>query len=203
MVNERSLGNLVLVLAALALLGVAWALPWFTYDHSTGRRTPEGGFHPPEEDGVVRNHWEAGPSGSSGTQGPDEPAQAESATARLAWAVLAAAGLLVLVALGEVPGLDRVLTRPVSLTLGGLALGCIAYALLVGWFVLPGSYGHGVTSPFTSFLDDSGYTITRIGTGWILGAVAVPAVFGGWLLKFQAGAPDPTVVAELYARGEL
>lgn len=203
MVSERSVGNLLLVLAALALLGVAWALPWFTYDHSTGRRTPEGGFHPPEEDGVLRNHWEAGPAGTSGTPAPDHPARVDAALARLVWALVAAGGLLALVALGEVPRLDRILTRPLSLTLGALALGCLAYALYVGWFVLPAAYGHGVQGPFTSFLDDSGYTMTRVGTGWILGAVAVPAVLGGWLLKFQAGAPDPTVVAELYARGEL
>lgn len=203
MVSERSAGNLVLVLAALALLGVAWTMPWFTYDHSTGRRTPEGGFHPPEEDGVVRNHWEAGPSEASGTPAPDDPARVEAAQARLTWALAAAGVLLALVALGEIPGVDRVLVRPASLALGMLAVLCLGYALYVGWFVLPPSYGHGVGGPFTSFLDDTGYTITRLGTGWIVAAVALPAVLGGWLLKFQAGAPDPTVVAELYARGEL
>lgn len=203
MVSERSLGNLLLAVAAIALLGFAFVAPWFTYDHSTGRRTPEGGFHSPEEAGVVRERWEAGPSGSDGSPAPDDQARVDSALARMTWALVAAGGLLVLVVLGELPGVDRLLVRPVVLALGALALVGIGYALYVGWFVLPSAYGHGVQGPFTSFLDDTGYTMTRIGTGWILAAVAVPAVFGGWLMKFQAGAPDPTVVAELYARGEL
>lgn len=203
MVSERSTGNLLLVLAAGGLLGASFAVPWFTYDHSTGRRAPEGGFHDPEVDGVVRTHWEAGPSGTAGDGAPDDQGRVDAAVQRIAWGLFAAFGLLALAALGELPGLSRILVRPVGLALGALAFGAIAYALYVGWYVLPGTYGHGVEGPFTSFLDDSGYTMTRIGGGWVLAALALPAVFGGLLLKFQAGAPDPTVVAELYAQGEI
>ena len=203
MVSERSTGNLLLVLVAAALLGASFLVPWFSYDHSTGRRTPSGGFHDPAEDGVVRTHWEAGPGGTSGDGTPDDPAKVDKALGQLRLALFVAFGLLFVNGLGELPGLSRVLVRRVGLATGALAFAAIGWALYVGWYVLPKAFGHGVADPFTSFLDDGGYTMTNLRLGWVLAAFALPVVFGGWLLKFQAGAPDPTVVADLYAQGEL
>ncbi|MEK6974744.1 MAG: hypothetical protein AABY18_00215 [Candidatus Thermoplasmatota archaeon] len=202
-VSERSLGNLLLCVLAAGLIGGSFLLPWFTYDHSTGRRTPEGGFHDPSEDGVVRQDWEAGPGGSEGTLESEHPAKTARTLDRMAWALYGALGLLGLAALSEIPGISRVLVRPVTLALNTLAFAAVAAALALGWYVLPESFGHGVDGPFTSYLDDSGYTMTSIAAGWPVAALSLGAIFGGFLLKFQAGAPDATAVAELYARGEI
>lgn len=202
-VSERSTGNLVLCLIAVALLGISFTVTWWEYDHSTGRRTPEGGFHDPAEDGVVRQHWEASPGSAQGDAAPEHADKTRRTLDQMAWALFAAIGLLLLAAASELPGVSRFLVRRVTLALDTLAFAAIAAAMWLTWFVLPDAFGNGVHQPFTSFLDDSGYTMTAITAGWALAGAALAAIFGGFLLKFQAGAPDPTVVAELYAQGEL
>lgn len=203
MVSERSLGNLLLCVAAMALLAGSFALPWWTYDHSTGRQAPEGGFHDPADDGVVRESWQAKPGTGTGTLEADDLPATAQALDGMAWLLYAALGLGVLSVLSELPALSRVLVRRVTLALNALAIACCGGALAVAWFVLPEAFGHGVTGPFSSFIDGSGYTMTRLQEGWAVAALAIPAFFGGFLFKFQAGAPDPTVVVDLYAQGEI
>lgn len=203
MVSERSVGNLMLVVLASALLAGSLMTTWWSYEHSTGRQTPAGGFHDPEDDGVVITSWDAGPLQSRGTA---EPADEQATTQILswtAWFIYGTFALLAASALSELPGVSRLLVRRVTLTLNLLAFAAIGAALVLVWFLLPDAFGHGVTKPYSSFLDESGYTMTRLRLGWPLAALALPSIFGGFLLKFQAGAPDPTVVAELYAKGEI
>ena len=202
-VSERSTGNLVLCLVAVALLGASFTFTWWEYDHSTGRRAPEGGFHDPSEDGVIRTDWDASPGSGEGAATPQDAGRTQRTLDQMAWALFAAIGLLLLAAASELPGVSRILVRRVTLALDTLAFACVAVALWLTWFVLPEAFGNGASHPFTSFLDDSGYTMTAITTGWALAGASLAAIFGGFLLKFQAGAPDPTVVAQLYAQGDL
>lgn len=203
MVSERSTGNLLLVLLAVGLLGGSLMTTWWTYEHSTGRRTPEGGFHDPAEDGVVVTSWDARPASASGSATPEDEDATRQTVAWMAWLLYVTFAFLALSALSEFPGIANVLVRRVTLALNALAFASVTAALLLAWFILPDAFGHGVTGPYSSFLDDSGYTMTELRLGWPLAALALPAILGGFLLKYQAGAPDPTVVAELYAKGEI
>lgn len=202
--SERSMGSLVLAVVAVGLIGASLALPWFSYDHSSGRRTPEGGFHPANETGVIRTSFDTTARSYEGDFAPDSTAQTKSTLNGLSIALFAAGGLLVLAALGELPGIERLLVRPVVLGLHVAAFAAVGVALWLGWFAVPELLAsRGVDSPFTSFLDSDGYTQTTLRIGWVLAAFALPAVFGAFLFKFQAGAPDATAVADLAERGEL
>jgi hypothetical protein len=204
MVSERSAASFVLALLAAGMLAWSLSLPWFEYDHTTGRRTPEGGYHDPEDTGVVHTHLEARPGEVEGDVQPTDPGKADTLVQQMQWAVYAAIGLLVLVALGEIPGISRVLVRPVGLSLSFAALASTGFALALLWFSFPDTLaGYGVTKPFTYFQDESGYTRTTIRMGWTVAAASLPVTIAGFLFKFQAGAPDPTAVAELAAQGEI
>lgn len=203
MVHERSALNLGLMVVAAALISVSFALPWWSYEHSTGRRIPENAFSDPGDDGVIATDWQARPGSGEGTQQPQDPDGVRASLARIEWSLLAALALVALSALSEVPGVDRVLVRRVTLACDAVAFLAITWALVDAWFLLPDAFGNGADRAFASGLDDAGYTMTRIRLGWGAAALALAPVFGGWLAKYQAGAPDPTVVAELYAQGEL
>lgn len=204
MVSERSLGSFLLGLLAIGLLATSLLLPWFSYAYSSGRRTAEGGLHDPDDTGVIHQSWEASPQGWDGTITPTDPARADQV---LLWTLAAVAAALVLTALailGDLPGIDRVLVRPAALALHAAAFAASGAALALTWFALPGTLsGYGVTGPFTSFLDDTGYTQTTLRVGWSLAALALAPMFGAFLFKFQAGAPDPTAVADLASQGDL
>lgn len=198
-IPERSLGALVLALLAAALASTSLAMPWWEYGNSTGRQTPHGGFHDPQNDGVERTAWTATPMGGHGEATSEDPEATERALQVLRSALVAAAVLGVLAALANVPGLDRVLRRPVALTATALAFTGLVLALAWGWFVLPESFGNGVTGPYSSFIDAQGdYTMTRLHGGWAVAGFAAFSAFGAFLFKFQAGARDPGIVADLY-----
>lgn len=202
--SERSLGSLLLAVLAVGLVGTSLTLPWFSYDHSSGRQTPEGGFHDANETGVVRSSFDASARSYEGDVGPDSPARTRAVLLALTMCLVGAAALLGLAALGELPGIERLLVRRAVLALHVLAFLAIATALGLAWFVLPDSLAsRGVDGPFTSFLDAGGYTHTTLRVGWVVAALAAPAVVGAFLAKFQAGAPDATAVADLAERGEL
>lgn len=202
--SERSLGSLLLALLAVGLIGASLALPWFSYDHSSGRRTPEGGFHGANETGVEHSSFDASAWSYEGDAQPDSPARASAVLRALAVCLLGAAALLVLAALGELPRIERLLPRRAVLTLHVLAFLGLGAALALAWFALPDVLAsRGVDGPFTSFLDDDGYTHTTLRAGWAVAALAAPAVVGAFLSKFQAGAPDATAVADLAERGQL
>lgn len=202
--SERSLGSLLLALLAVGLLGAALVLPWFSYDHSSGRRTPEGGFHPANETGVIRTAFDVTARDYEGDFEPDSTGRAQATLDGIASALAGAGILLLVAALGELPRIERVLRRPIVLGLQVAAFAAIGAALWLGWYAVPELLAsRGVNGPFTSFLDADGYTRTTLRIGWVAAAFAVPAVVGAFLFKFQAGAPDATAVADLAARGEL
>lgn len=68
---------------------------------------------------------------------------------------------------------------------------------LIGWFLIPQSYGLA-SGPFATSLDgDAVYWRTSLQTGWWLGALAVPVAAIAWFAKFQAGWADPSAVEQL------
>lgn len=201
MERERSVASAVVAALALAALGASLTLPWFTYDHSTGRQTPEGGFHDPAEDGVVRSHHEAGPGGTAGDAAAADAASAEGVLLALrTFLVIAATGFLV-VLLAPWRGLERILVRPIVLAAAGLATAAALAAVALLWSAYPDAFlGSPQAGPFLDRLDGSGYTRTALGWGWVLGALAVPAGVASFLLRFQAGSTDPALVVEVARR---
>jgi len=198
---ERSLGTLLCGLVAAALLAGSFAVPWFEYDYSSGRKTAPGGYNDPADTRVERHTLTYGPFTQEGDVTPTDPEGAARATDWMGWAVTAAAVLLALVALADIPGLPRLVPRPLGLVLLVAAIGAAGTALWLGWYRLPETLsGLGVTGPFTYFLTESGtqtgYTRTNIGWGWILAAASVPFWLGAALFKFQTG-----MDSELYLHG--
>ncbi len=202
MIPERSTGSLVMGIVAIALIVISFAVPWFSYDYSSGRRAPYGGFHPANETGVITHYLDAGPGGYDGDIDSEQPATSERIVTWTAWALYAALGFLVLAALGDIPGVDRFVRRRVGLGLIAAAVVAVGAALYLLWYDFPTSMGHGVTGPYTSYQDNTGYTMTEMRAGWVAAALAVPAIFGMFLFKFQAGAPDPGLAAEYIAKEE-
>lgn len=193
--EERSVGALVMALVALGLLAFAFTAPWFHYDFSTPRQTAPDGPHPEEETGVERRTLLFDADGWHGDAEPSDRGTAQAAVDAIRFGTLAAGGLLVLVALGEVPWIASVLRRPVSLALLGVALVGFAGVVAATWFWLPESLaGLGVDSQYTARLGEEGYTHTTMGHGWYAAALAWTAVFATALFKFQAGAVDPRMV---------
>ena len=192
---ERSTGAMVCALMAVGLLGLSLAIPWFTYDSSSGRRTPPTGFHDPEDTQAIEHHIEFWPTKTEGDIEPSDPQKADQYVQWMGWGVFGAGGLLVLLALLEIPGLPKLLPRAVSLLGFLVALGAIAAPLAVTWYRLPETLaGYGVDGPFSYHLDGENYHQTTIWWGWVCAALAWPLAFGGALLKFQAGADDPSLL---------
>jgi hypothetical protein len=202
MVSERSTFSLILAALAIGLIGVSFTMDWFTYYQSSGRQTPYGGFHAENETGVVSSSLETSPGAFEGDAQPQDAEKAQQYVDWEAWSLYAAIGLLALIILGEIPGPDRIITRPVSLTLYGIAFAATAFSLIVAWFFFPGTIEPRVDDPFTSFLAEDGYTRTTLWWGWVAAALAVPMIVAGFLVKFQAGAPDPQQVVELMLEEE-
>jgi hypothetical protein len=197
MVNERSTGSLLLALLAIAILGLSTTQPWFGYGYSSGRRAPEGGFHDANETGVERHELNAWPGRTEGDYQPADAQAAQQTVERMQWGLYAAGGLLLLGALGEVPGISRVIVRPVGLALYGLAFAAVAYALWLLWFAFPGTLGGGVDGPYTSFLDGDGYTMTSVRFGWTIACFALAPILGCFLFKYGAGPLDAEVMREI------
>lgn len=197
MVSERSTFSMILAVLAIGVLAFSFANDWFSYYQSSGRQTPYGGYHAANETGVVSTSLTSTPGSYEGDATPQDEKKAVQVLDWEAWSLYAAIGALVLVALGEIAGIDRVITRPVSLALYGLAFAGVLAALLLAWFVFPGTVEPRVQDPFTSFLAEDGYTRTTLWWGWVTAALAAPLIAAGFLVKFQAGAPDPQEVVEL------
>lgn len=198
--SDRSTGTLLLALLAVGLLGYALTAPWFHFESSTGRRTPEGGFQDPSDTGTIRRELTMTPEGMAGDAHPTHPGDARThlqSIQRLGWAAVGAFGL---VAVGGVPLLSRAMPRWLSLALCAVGALCTLAALLVAWHWLPQTMeGHGVEGPFTSRLLEDGYIRTTLGWGWAAAGLALSLAGGAFLFQFQAGSNDPRQV-EAYAR---
>jgi hypothetical protein len=197
--SERSTGTLLLALLGAVLAASALGLSWFTYDASSGRQTPAGGFQDPSDTGVVRHSVTMAPYKTTGDIQPDQPAKAKQLVQAMGIAQSIGAGLLALVALCSVPRISRLMPRLLNLAITVLAGLGIGTALALAWFWLPQTMAN-VEGPFTAKLVGDTYIRTGLLEGFAVAALALPAAAGAFLFQFQAGSSDPSMV-EAYSQG--
>ncbi len=211
--DERSPGALILAVLSLGLLAMAFTSPWFYYEHSTNRQAPPDG---PQGDltGVERQMLEYYPDEWVGTTqasdvsqaddpGPSEPADialADKAVQAMTICFMIAAGSMVLLALGEIPGLSLLLVRRVGITVAAIGVLAVGVALWIGWNWFPGSLqGYGVDTPFTAKMVEDGYIRTRLMIGYAYAAIAASTMFSAGLWKYGAGTVDPAFIERFRA----
>jgi hypothetical protein len=197
--REPSWGALLLVLAAAALVAASFLLPWWTYDFSSGRKTPDGGPQAPSDTRVERHHEEFGPYAQSGDAPPSDAGAAKTGTLWMGAGATAAGAALLVALVGEVARFLVAFPRWLSLaSLLTCAVGCIAALAATVGFV-PGSMsGHGVQGTFTDRLLDAGYVRTTLDLGWVAALVAALCSLGAFGFRYQAGAHEAAAV-EAYA----
>lgn len=197
--REPSWGALLLALLAVGLLAASFAVPWWSFDSSTGRKTPAGGPQDPEDTRVERHSLDYLPFRLVGDQEPSDREGAEAGVLQLGVAATLAAGSMLLFVLFEALRFLRGFPRSVSLLVAGIAVLGAAVGLLLTYFVLPWTMaGNGVTGAFTDVLLDPGYVRTTLGPGWVLAALSVPLTLGALAFRYQAGSHDPAAI-EAYA----
>lgn len=196
--SERSGGAFLLALLAVAAVAASVAWPWMSYDYSSGRRTPEGGLHDPNDTGIIRHDIDFKPNAVEGDIQPSDPERADELVLWMAIGLgIAAAGFAVM-ALAELPGLHRFLTRPVSLVACLVGLGGLAAALAITWFWLPETLsGYGIESAWHYEKLEDGYIRDVIGLGWIVALCATPFALGAFAFKFQAGSTDSSAIEDV------
>jgi hypothetical protein len=196
--HERTLGAAAMAVLALAGLAGAWSATWFEYDHSSGRQTAPDGAYNDGVDGVVRHHLAYDAGHWNGDVQPDAELAHRLGTFVPA-SLATAAGALALVALGEIPLVDRIIRRRIALALVAVALAAIAAAAVMAWSWMPESMAaYGVDSQFSARLDEpSGYTSSNLSWGWYAAAASFIPALGAGLFKFQAGQVDLEAVAGL------
>lgn len=197
--RNPSIGGLLLALLAVGLVAGAAVLPWWSYDSSTGRKTPAGGPQDPGDTRVERHSRDFGPFWQRGDAAPsDEGAAALGVLVLGALAATAGAGLLLALA-GEGVRFAAAFPRGLNLAGAAVALAALAAALAWTWLALPATMsGYGVDGAFSYRLLEDGYIRTTLGPGWVLGALAVPAALGSFAFRYQAGSQDSAAV-EAYA----
>ncbi len=212
--DERSAGALVLAIISLGVLALAFTSPWFYYEHSSNRQAPPDG---PQGDltGVERHTLEYYPDRWVGlTQASDvrhaeypgdslpaDPELADKAVKVMTYSFYIAAAGMVLLVLGEIPGISLILVRPVGIAVSVVSLAAMGVALYVGWFWVPGSVaGYGVEDPFTAKLVEDGYIRSRLTIGFAYGAIAATTIFSAGLWKFGAGTIDPAFIERFRAK---
>ncbi|MES2154820.1 MAG: hypothetical protein V4510_06755 [bacterium] len=199
---EKSWWALAFALAAGAMLAGSVMAPWFSAEHSSGRRTPPNGLEPPQDTGVQRQTLDDGPGTTRGDIPVAEPAKHAEWLRDMSWLSLAAAVGLAIVFLAEVPGIQRVVPRFVSLAASGVATLALAGALAVTWFGLPASVGIS-SAPFTSELRGDGYWRTTLGAGFALAGGAIPLSIAAFLAKFQAGWDDTAAIEQVARKSKV
>ena len=197
--RNPSIGGLLLALLAVGLVAGAALLPWWSYDSSTGRKTPLGGPQDPEDTRVERHSRDYGPFWSRGDAAPSDPDGAALGVLVLGVVASVAAAGLLLALVGEGVRFGAAFPRRLNLAGGLVAVAALAAALAWAWLALPATMsGHGVQGAFTDRLLEDNYVRTTLGPGWVLGALAIPAALGSFAFRYQAGSQDSSAV-EAYA----
>jgi hypothetical protein len=197
--RNPSIAGLLLALVAVGLVAGSAALPWWSYDSSTGRKTPAGGPQDPSDTRVERHSRDFGPFWQKGDAAPSDEGGAALGVLVLGIMVATAGAALLLALGGEGVRFATVFPRRLSLAAALLGILGLAAALAWTWLALPGTMsGLGTQGAFTDRLLEDNYVRTALGPGWVLGALAVPAALGSLAFRFQAGSNDPAAV-EAYA----
>lgn len=197
--REPSRGAVLMAVLAVALVGASFALPWWSYDSSTGRKTAEGGPQDPDDTRVERHSLDYMPFRQEGDQQASDPAAAKQGALLLGVAASVAAGGLVLFLLFEAVRVARPFPRGLSLAVSVLAVLGLAAGLYLAAVVLPATMaGEGVEGAFTDKLLDPWYIRTTLGLGWAAAALALPVALAALAFRYQAGSHDPAAV-EAYA----
>lgn len=197
--RDPSRGALLLALLAVLLVGLSFALPWWSFDSSTGRQTPDGGPQDPDDTRVERRSLDFLPFRLVGDQQPSDAAGADQAALALGIAASTAAGGLGLFIVFEALRFRWSVPRPLSLVVATIALAGAVGGLVYTCLAVPATMaGNGVTGVFTDRLVDPEYVRTTLGSGWVLAILSVPLALGGMALRYQAGSHDPAAV-EAYA----
>lgn len=184
---------------AVGLVGASFALPWWSFDSSTGRKTAEGGPQDPADTRVEKHSLDYLPFRLEGDQQPSDPEGAEQGVLRLGIAASVAGGGMALFLLFEAFRFLRPFPRGLSLLVSALAVLGLGAGLAVAAFALPATMaGNGVDGAFTDRLLDPHYIRTTLGLGWVAAALALPVALGALAFRFQAGSHDPAAI-EAYA----
>ncbi len=196
--SERSIGALLLGLIALGFIAAALTAPWYHYEQTSGRLTPPGG--PQGEENTGEEHYEIDFYAGSreGDMDPSDPALADKGQDAIKLGLYIAAGALVLLVLGEIPGISLIIVRPIGVALAVVAMGGLGYSLWAAWFWLPASLAaYGVDDPYTAKLLENGYIRSNLLIGIAYAAIAFGTAFAAGVWKFGAGDARPAVV-EMY-----
>jgi hypothetical protein len=197
--RDPSWGALLLAVLAVGLLAVSFAVPWWSFDSSTGRKTPDGGPQDPSDTRVERHSLDYAPFRQSGDQQPSDADGAKQGVLYLGIAVATATGGMGLFVVFEAFRFLRSFPRGLSLVVSILAVLGIVAALLLTYYVLPETMrGNQVDGAFTDLLLEPGYVRTTLGPGWVLAALATPLALGALAFRYQAGSHDPAAI-EAYA----
>lgn len=197
--RDPSWGALLLALLAVGLLAASFALPWWSFDSSTGRKTAEGGPQDPDDTRVERHSLDYRPFRRDGDQQPSDPEGAGQGVLLLGVAAATAAGGMALFSAFEAVRFLWRFPRGLSLAVSLLAVAGAAAGLALTCLLLPATMsGHQVDRVFTDVLLDPGYVRTSLGLGWVLAALAVPVALGALAFRYQAGSHDPAAI-EAYA----
>ena len=197
--REPSRGAVLMAFLAVGLLGASFALPWWSYDSSTGRKTPDGGPQDPDDTRVEKHSVDYLPFRLEGDQQPSDREGAEQGVLQLGIAASVAGGGMVLFLLFEAVRFLRPFPRGLSLLVSGLAVLGLLAGLAIAFVVLPLTMsGDGVRWAFTDRLLESWYIHTTLGLGWVAAALGLPAALAALAFRFQAGSHDPAAI-EAYA----
>jgi hypothetical protein len=197
--RDPSRGALLLALCALLLVGLSFSLPWWSFDSSTGRKTPDGGPQDPDDTRVERHSLDFLPFRLVGDQQPSDAEGADRAALGLGIAASVAAAGLGLFLIFEALRFRWSIPRPASLVVAAISLVALVGGLVYTCLAVPATMaGNGVTGVFTDRLVDPEYVRTALGLGWVLATLAVPLGLGAMAFRYQAGSHDPAAV-EAYA----
>ncbi len=197
---RRSAATLVPLAAAVLLLAVALATPWYEFDHSTGTQNPTATDAPADDETrqVNRTHADFYPFRVSGDANATHDVDADDEVRLLgflaAGSLFLAAGALLL----EVVSGHRAWTRRIEIPLAVVAIGLVVAALVWAWVSLPPTLAHrGVEGFFTSRrVDQQGFIRTTASWGWVTAAVALIFLTAFAAIKYAGG---PIEVGELDA----
>jgi len=195
---EASWGSLLLALVALGLVAASFALPWYSYDSSTGRKTAAGGPQDPSDTRVERHGRDFYPFRQAGDATPTDAAAASRAVLWMGIGATVAAVALLATLVADALRFRRDLPRWLSLGALLVAVAGVGAALAVAWFAIaPTMSGYGVHGTFSDQLLPNGYVHAKPAAGWALAALALPAALGAFAFRFQAGAQEAAAVEAL------